>query len=127
MRSTILFKIMIPLMSLSLIGMGTMQTAAGAVVNTETAMQIEHRSANIERINRALSRADVSKQLAALGVNVTDVQQRVAALSDSELQSLDSRIKELPAGGDVLAVLGILLVVLLVLELLGVTDVFKAI
>jgi hypothetical protein len=48
-------------------------------------------------------------------------------LSDSELQELEARMDELPAGADsALTVLGIVLLVLLVLELVGVTDVFKS-
>jgi hypothetical protein len=91
-------------------------------------IQSQERTARIERITAVLERDTVQRQLVALGVNPADARQRVAALSDSELQSLEQRMDELPAGADgALTVLGIVLLVLLVLELLGVTDVFKAI
>ncbi len=60
-----------------------------------------------------------------LGVNPSDAQARVAALTDSELQALDQRIESMPAGGDVLAVIGIVFIVLLILELTGVINIFK--
>jgi hypothetical protein len=48
-------------------------------------------------------------------------------LSDSELEVLQQRMDTLPAGADsALTVLGIVLLVLLVLELVGVTDIFKS-
>jgi hypothetical protein len=69
----------------------------------------------------------VRDQLIRLGVDPNAAAARIAALSDSELQQLEARMAELPAGADgALTVLGILLLVLLVLELLGVTDVFKS-
>ena len=49
-------------------------------------------------------------------------------MTDSELQRLAGRIDQLPAGGTgVIEVVGIVAVVLLILELLGVTDVFTRI
>jgi hypothetical protein len=40
---------------------------------------------------------------------------------------LAGRLEELPAGGDLLAVVGITFVVILILELVGVIDIFKKI
>jgi hypothetical protein len=62
-----------------------------------------------------------------LGVQPEAAAARIASLSDSELRQLEARMNELPAGGDgALTVLGIVLLVLLVLELVGVTDIFKS-
>ena len=66
----------------------------------------------------------VRAELERLGVAPADAQARVAALSDSELLALDQRMDELPAGSGALEVLGIVLLVLLVLELVGVTDIY---
>ena len=49
---------------------------------------------------------------------------RVAALSTEELRQLKLQIDELPAGG-LLAVIGVVFVVLLILELVGVTNIFN--
>ena len=65
--------------------------------------------------------------MVALGVDPLDAQARVAALTDSELQTLDRQIGELPAGGDVLAVIGVVFIVLLILELVGVINIFKTV
>jgi len=46
-------------------------------------------------------------------------------LTDSELRTLAGKIAEAPAGADALAVIGIVFVVLLILEMVGVIDIFK--
>jgi hypothetical protein len=88
---------------------------------------MQERTARIERVSEVLARDNVRDQLIRLGVDPSAAAARIAALSDSELQQLEARMAELPAGADgALTVLGILLLVLLVLELVGVTDVFKS-
>jgi RNase H-fold protein (predicted Holliday junction resolvase) len=115
------------LLAANLVTLGFAQSAGAGVIGTETVIQSQERTARIERITAVLEKDTVQQQLVALGVNPADARQRVAALSDSELQSLEQRMDELPAGADgALTVLGIVLLVLLVLELVGVTDVFKS-
>ena len=53
------------------------------------------------------------------------IEGRLAALSQDEIASLADQIEQAPAGGDALAVIGIVFVVLLILELVGVIDIFK--
>lgn len=72
----------------------------------------------------ALARDDVRSQLEALGVDPAAAAERVAALSDEELQTLAAHMDELPAGGNVLGVVVFLFLVLLVTDILGFTDVF---
>ena len=60
---------------------------------------------------------------AQLGLDL--VEGRLDALSDAELATLAGQIGEAPAGGDALAVIGIVFVVLIILELVGVIDIFK--
>ena len=74
-----------------------------------------------------MAREDVKDRLAALGVNPADAANRIAALTDQEVSQLQNRIDELPAGSGVLVVLGVVLVVLIVLDLVGVTNVFHRI
>ncbi len=64
----------------------------------------------------------------SLGVEPSEVQARLAALSPAELAPLSERIDQMPAGqGAVGAVVGVILILFLVLlltDLLGLTDVF---
>jgi hypothetical protein len=67
----------------------------------------------------------VRNQLLELGVAPEAVDARIAALTPDEQRALAERLGELPAGGDVLAVIGVVFLVLLILELVGVIDIFK--
>jgi hypothetical protein len=73
---------------------------------------------------RALEGRLVAARLAALGVSPDDAARRLAALSDAERHELATRLDEADAGGDVVAAvlaIGIIvgLVTVLVLELIG--------
>lgn len=98
--------------------------AYASVITTDEYAQVESRSASEARVNDFLARDDVRAQLERLGVNPDDASARVSAMTPEELAQIDRRIGELPAGGDVIAVIGIVFVVLLILELVGVTNIF---
>ena len=111
----------------NLVTLGLVQSAGAGVISTEAAIEMQEREARIERISSVLARDSVQSRMIRLGVNPDLAAARVASLSDSELQQLEARMDELPAGADgALTVLGIVLLVLLVLELVGVTDIFKS-
>jgi hypothetical protein len=46
-----------------------------------------------------LTRSDVQRQMQALGMDPSNARERVAAMTDQEVQSLAGRIQSLPAGG----------------------------
>lgn len=110
------------------LALGLQSTASAGVIGTTDYLAAESRAGNLADINAALDREDVRAQLIALGVDPAAAAGRVAALSDSELAEVAHQVKTLPAGGDgLLAVIGIVFVVLLILEITGVTDIFKKI
>jgi hypothetical protein len=80
---------------------------------------------DLATVSAALAKQEVREQMAALGVDPADIDARVARLTDTELRTLADRMGEMPAGGDALAVIGIVFVVLVILELVGVIDIFK--
>ena len=58
-----------------------------------------------------VTRADVAGQLRAMGVDASTARDRIAALSDSEVQYLAERIQSAPAGADAAGVLLLLVVI----------------
>lgn len=106
---------------------GVMHSASATVVGTRTVMMQAERTDTVARVQAAMDRESVQDQLVALGVDVAAAKARIASLSDAELQQLDGRLAELPAGAGLLEVVGIVFVVLLILELVGVIDIFKRI
>lgn len=114
-------------LALNLIPLATIQTAHAGVVGSFDYAQAEARGERIDRIAAFLARDQVRAELSQFGVDATSLDARLAYLTDAELLALESRISELPAGSDALAVIGIVFVVLLILELVGVTNVFSKI
>lgn len=107
--------------------------ARAALIGTEQAVsqnaaRMGDTEAQRARISSFLQRADVRGQIQALGVDPHEADARVAGLSDVEVAKLAGQVDQLPAGQGVVAVfiiLGIIFAVLVALDLLGVTHVFK--
>src|SRR5580765_5280648 len=74
---------------------------------------VASQSAERARLGAFLARADVQRQLAAMGA--ASAADRVNALTDDEVQTLANRIDALPAGGDISVAAALLIVVILVL------------
>jgi len=121
-------QIIVAITAACFLGLGFQTTASASVIGTQDYLAAEARASHLAGINAALSRADVQAELVALGVDPADAVTRAAALSDEELAQVAQEMRTLPAGGDgLLAVIGIVFIVLLILELTGVTDIFKKI
>jgi hypothetical protein len=111
---------------IALLHLGSPQVAqAGLVATSQAVAAADTRTADLALVGSTLAREQVRDQLAALGVDPAAVDARVARLSDSELRTLAERMAQAPAGGDALAVVGIVFLVLIILELVGVIDIFK--
>ena len=99
--------------------------AMAAIVDTAVVLDAQQRAQSLATVNAALDRADVQQKLSNLGVDPAEAKVRAAAMTDAELAQLSQRIHQLPAGGDALAIVGLVFVVLLVLEYTGAIDIFK--
>ena len=71
--------------------------------------------------------AEGNFQLPPEGILEEQVLERLEAMTTAELLELESNFDEQLAGGDALAVIGTVFLVLLILELVGVTDIFKSV
>jgi hypothetical protein len=110
---------------LAMLNLGSPLVAQAELVTTLQAVEASTRTQDLAAVNAALAREEVRAQFEALGVEPAQVESRVAALTDSELRTLAGQMAEMPAGADALAVIGIVFLVLLILEAVGVIDVFK--
>jgi hypothetical protein len=100
---------------------------ASGAFGTADYISWQHRDQRIERVQAFLAEERVQAHLVSLGVDPSAAQERVAALTAEELAMLEHHIDGLPAGGNVLTVLGVVFVVLLVLELVGAINIFAGI
>ena len=113
---------MLLILSMSLLGLPAVGLAAP--IGTDTLVQLNQRGELLSRIQMQLASDDVRAQFLERGVSPDEVDARIAALSTEELQTLSMQLDELPAGGSLLAVIGVVFGVLLILEMVGVTNVF---
>jgi hypothetical protein len=114
----------IGILSVSMLNMGMMSAATAAIVDTSVLVTTD-RQADLGAIRAQLERAEVRAQMERMGVDAAAVEQRVARLNDRELHQLAADMRNAPAGGDALALIGAVFVILLILELVGVIDIFK--
>ena len=103
------------------------QAPAGAAMigSDEIAMaaELEDKRAEIQAL---VAREDVARALLGYGVDASDVEQRVAQLSDAEVLQIHDRLDEMPAGGVLGAIIAVL-VIFMLLDMAGVTDIFPRI
>ena len=115
----------VAMLSVTLVSLGMQAPASAGIVGTAEAVAASQQDGARALVDATLARADVRAELARMGVDPAAIEGRVAALSDAEVATLAGQIGEAPAGGDALAVIGIVFVVLIILELVGVIDIFK--
>ncbi|HEY5603356.1 MAG TPA: PA2779 family protein [Gammaproteobacteria bacterium] len=101
------------------------QSVLAGIVTTADIVDKQLVQQEKQRIYQLLARDDVRSQLTAMGVNPDDAVKRVANLTDQEASLFADKMQELPAGGDsVLGLLVLIFLVLLLTDILGYTDVF---
>jgi len=120
-------KILTYLLCLNMLGFGLPSISYAGLIGTQTLVEAGQRQQDVAGVEAFLSGEQVREQMVDLGVNPDDISERLAALTDEELHLLQDQINSLPAGGDALAVIGIVFLVLLILELVGVTNIFTKI
>lgn len=98
-----------------------------AMVGTETELARAERAQKEQQIVDALSREQAHETLARYGVQPEQVEQRLSRLIDAEIQQLAQKTEQLPAGQDVLGFVRGVILILILLDLLGATDVFPAV
>lgn len=103
-------------------------TARAALVGTDQVVQQRSAASERERLTALLMREDVRLQMTALGVDQDEALARIASLSDDEIQQIAGRIDQLPAGQGVLEgvliAAGVVLIILIITDLLGITNIF---
>jgi hypothetical protein len=119
-RSAISFLLVSALLSLSL---GA--PAQAAMLGTEQLIAAETSQQQRAYVQELMDRVEVRQQLMAHGVDPAEASARVDAMTDTEVQTLVTQLEDLPAGAGVLGVLAFVLIVLLITDLLGVTNVYN--
>lgn len=104
---------------------GAWQPVMANMISSGELLAVEQQQAQRAKVDDFLAREDVAAELARLGVDEAVARERAQALSDQELAQLADRIDQMPAGAGAIEILGVTFLVLLVLEFLGVINIFN--
>jgi hypothetical protein len=123
--SDIVRRLMIVVVSSSIIALGSPAIVEAGIISTGAAVDAAQRAHDVGTVTAVLAQDEVREQLLGLGVDPAQVEARMAAMTDAELRELAAQIDSVPAGAGVIEVIGIVFLVLLILEAVGVIDIFK--
>ena len=117
-------RVMALLVSLAMLSTYSLPAYSG-VVTTEQLIQQQLESMDRDQLVSLLDRSEVRQQLIDRGVDPEYARQRIAALSDAQIEQIKSEIDQLPAGSGVVGILIAVLLVLIILDIVGVTNIFS--
>ncbi|MDH5557792.1 MAG: PA2779 family protein [Alphaproteobacteria bacterium] len=102
--------------------------AHAAMVGTDQVVTPSQAEADRALVTAFVARDDVRNEMRKLGVNPDEATARVAVMSDIEIQRIAAKIDQSPAGqnavGAIVGAAVLIFLVLLVTDLLGLTDIF---
>ena len=108
-----------------LVMMVSMSSASASVIPSEKIIQQQQSQYNTQQILALVDTLEVQQKLTSLGVSPADAKSRIANMTNEELLTFNSQLKDMPAGGGILGTIVTVLVVLAVLDVMGVTDVYS--
>lgn len=100
-----------------------MSQASAAVFSSEQVISKQEFNFNKQQVLSYVDSAEVQNKLIELGVSPADAKQRIANMTAEELNTLNGQMNEMPAGG-IVGVVVTVLVVVVVTDLMGLTDVY---
>ena len=107
---------------------GPYQSAMAAMIGNEVAIDAGQAQNAREYINGFLAREDVRNALISQGIDPQEAKNRIASLTDEEAQRVADQLEQLPAGGDflvtLLVIVFLIFVILLLTDIAGYTDIF---
>jgi|FrelakmetLWP11LW_1041352.scaffolds.fasta_scaffold12409_1 hypothetical protein len=107
---------------------GPYQAALAALVPTQAAVDSADASKARATIKDFLARQDAQSELVSRGIDPAEAKARIDSLTDAEAMMVAKHVESMPAGGNAVGILvGALLlvfIILLITDLVGVTDVF---
>jgi len=94
--------------------------AVAAMVGTEKLLISDRNQETRSYLQQMMSRKDIQQALVARGIDLQEAQIRIDSLTDSEIELIFNKIRDLPAGGVdatfVLIIVGVIVVVFIIVE-----------
>jgi hypothetical protein len=119
-------KVLLQIISVAIFSTGLVQASHAGAISTSYMVDVDNRSASLDRIQVLLAQDSVAEQLQKFGVEQSAIEERLQGMTTAELVSLEGRLQTEIAGGSAVGIIGAVFLVLIILELVGVIDIFKA-
>ena len=120
--------IALPLVALMMAVTMPLGMAQAALVGTDQVVAPSQAETDRARVAAFIAREDVRGEMRKMGVDHAEAERRIAVMSDMEIQRVAARINEAPAGqsavGAVVGAVVLIFIVLLITDMLGLTDIF---
>lgn len=100
-------------------------TAAAGVVGTGDVLTEQRADVDRQSLMSMLERQDVKEALSTMGVDQSDLENRIQSLTPSELADFNQQLAEAPVGQDVVGIIVLFLLVFIVTDLLCATNIFS--
>lgn len=97
--------------------------AQAAMVGTGEVLQAQQQQVDREQLLKMLDDQGVQKKLQSLGVERSQVEQRIKSLSNEELAQFNQQLDEAPAGG-IIGIILLFLLIFVITDMLCITHIF---
>ncbi len=118
--------VVVTMMAAFLVGGIAAPASADMVNNKQLSMQSELQMQRDSVIN-LMARDDVQSTMMAYGISASDIENRINNLTEAELLQIQGQLDQLPAGEGALGAVLTILLIFILLDLAGVTDIFPGI
>ncbi|TBW09546.1 hypothetical protein E0E50_11890 [Azotobacter chroococcum subsp. isscasi] len=98
--------------------------AQAAMIGTPEVIAAEQHRVDRQQLRQMLEDQEVRRKLESLGVDRQQVEQRIGSLTSAELAQFNRQLTEAPAGGSVVGIIVLFLVIFIVTDMLCATDVY---
>lgn len=99
---------------------------AGMISNDQLVTQEQTASKKAELVN-LLNSEEVRTQMTEMGVDLADAEDRVASMTDAELDQVFAGLDTLAVGSGIAGTILTVLLIILILDIAGVTDIFPGV
>lgn len=116
----------ITMMAAFLVGGIAAPASADMVDNKQLSMQSELQMQR-DSVMNLMAREDVQSTMMAYGISASDIESRINNLTEAEMLQIQGQLDQLPAGEGALGAVLTILLIFILLDLAGVTDIFPGI
>jgi hypothetical protein len=107
-----------------MLSFGMQNVSWAGIVTTDELISAQQTVFEREQVRGWLARDEVREQLTAMGVDVKAAQARVDSMTPQEIHTMAGNMQNMPAGAGVVETAVLVLLILVILDLAGVTDIF---